>query len=852
MAEVIECLLGGDLARAAREFATSHGLARPRVTPGVVADAGAVHALVDALREGRADDAEWWTLIAELWLPLGAADTAISCTLYARQLINQGAPTAPALVRRLREADTSARIALAAVAASAEEAPRSAEPESAYTKYMRMLENWEDGFAIDTELKRRWQREGQYWLIVENLLTRAANNRLDYWLFHSDAEELVRCGRALHALGDRVSAYACFSLVVSVHGEPTSEFGDEHPDDPHVRYAYTYLSRSPGLAHRLGESPPSGHRIRGAALVEWLEREGLQTELLTGPYVRELCAGPMRGRLRTLRRQLEGIARRNGWFLPLIEDLLPPSPDAVDATAPVTAAPPPPSALLARGVRGARGVRRSVRVDVGAEARFGWPAPESLPRDRPGPTQVNLPETLSPEMRRLWAALFAESPDPALLRTVVGIGPDGGDLMLEIAPGCPTVLLGSAGEVEMTEHIAAELVASGVPVLWARHPGPEGTAHSVTGGWRRLRDGGHWGRRAGSWVAEFKHADTRATVLDCLISGAGPCSDPAGDDCLSGLLDAVCSDQGAEDLADGGRQALRRLAARVVEARARINCSGPDALRRIALLLERTTRAAESLREAISMSWMDPLVPMPDSPSAVLLELPVDDPTAAAATLTLVAGSLLRTAEAVRGGGATPASATDIWPEGFDLKLRPRGTGDQTHETGADPAGLSEPSAAVSWLDDKDDEYGPFADETDYAVQAELTSAWTEYGMVRPHGWQPVCVLVSASLATMPGRLLERFGAGGAAHEHGLVVASTLVSPTELRTASRYGTFLVGRSVERHDELRTAFEVGAGVRLPSPVDTRDADACLVRCAGRDGARCDPLVLWPRTSVGEGE
>ncbi|MFF7309670.1 hypothetical protein [Streptomyces sp. NPDC008137] len=857
MPEVIESLLGGDPARAAGGFATAHGLAQPRGVPGTAFDADAVQALADALREGRPGEAEWWTLIAEFWLALGMAGTAISCTLQARQLINQGVRARPALVRRLSKTDTSARTALTATDPSADEAPVLPEPEPAYTKYVRMLEYRDrGGFQIDTELKRRWQREGQYWLIVENLLAHAANNRLDHWLFYSGTEELVRCGRALHSLGDRPSAHACFSLVVSVHGEPASDLGDEHPVDPHVRYAYTYLSRSPGLADRLGEPSPSGHRVRGAALIEWLEREGLQKELLTGPYVRDLCAGPMSGRLRTLRRQVVGIARRNGWFLPLIEDLLPSGPDALDATAPITAAPPPQSAPLPGGVRGVRG---AVPAGEGSAARFGWAAPESLPRDLPGITPANLPETLSPEMRRRLAELCAAPSDPALLRTVVGIGPDGGDLILEIASGSPTVLLGNAGEVDMTGHIAAELVASGVPVLWARHPGPEGSAHGVTGGWRRLSDGGHWGRRASSWVAEFKHADTRAAVLECLISGAGPCPDPAGDDCLSGLLDAVCGDQGAEDLADGGRQSLRRLAARVVEDRASISYSGPSALRRTALLLERTTRAAESLRGAISMSWSDPPVRMTDAPSAVLLELPVDDPTAAAVTLTLVTGSLLRTAEVVRDGSTTTAATTDIWPAGFDLKVRPRVAGEQTDDTGADRVGPFEPPAPApagpapaSWLDDKDYDYGPFADHTDYAVQAELTSAWTEYGMVRPHRWQPVCVLVSASLATVPVGLLERFGADGGAREHGLVVASTLVSPAELRTATHYGTFLVGRSVERHDELRTAFEVGAGVRLPSPADTRDADACLVRCAGLDGARCDPLVLWPRSSAGGGE
>ncbi len=291
--------------------------------------------------------------------------------------------------------------------------------------------------------------------------------------------------------------------------------------------------------------------------------------------------------------------------------------------------------------------------------------------------------------------------------------------------------------------------------------------------------------------------------------------------------------------------------------RQHIDYSGPAALRRTALLLERTTRAAESLREAISMSWSDPPVPMPDAPSAVVLELPVDDPTAAAVALTLVIGSLLRTAEAVRDVGAVPGAATDIWPEGFDLKVRPRGADERTDEIGAGSAGPSVTPApapgapaAVSWFDDQDYDYGPFG--TGRAVRAELTSAWTEHGMVHPRRWQPVCVLVSASLETVPVRLLERFGADGAAHEHGLIVASTLVSPAELRTATRYGTFLVGRSVERNDELRMAFEVGAGVLLPSPADTRDADACLVRCAGPDGTRCDPLVLWPRVSTGGGE
>ncbi|MEU3935062.1 hypothetical protein AB0E85_23980 [Streptomyces sp. NPDC029044] len=849
MPEVLNGLLGGDPARAARGFATTHGLPQERQAPGAaVVDAEAVRALVDALREGRPADAEWWTLVAELWLALGMAGMAISCTLRARQLINQGAPAVPDLVRRLSGTDRSARAALVATAPSADATPVSPGPEAAYTKYVRMLEHRERGrFQIDAELKRRWQREGQHRLIVESLLAHAATNRLDFWLFYSGTEELVRCGRALHTLGDRISAYACFSLVVSVHGEPMSD-PDEHPDDPHLRYAYAYLSRSPGLADRLGDPSPPGHRIRGAALLEWLEREGLQAELLTGPYVHELSAGPMRGRLRTLRRQVEGIAQRNGWFLPLIEEeLLPPGPYATDAMTPVTAAAPPPSAALPGG---ARRVRGAVRAGVGAAARFGCSAPESLAGDLPTITPANLPETLSPDMRRLLTELFAAPSAPALLRTVVGIGPDGGDRILEIAPGSPAVLLGTAGEVDMTGHIAAELVASGIPVLWACPPGPEGSAHRVTDGWHRLRDGGHWGRRAGSWVSEFKHADTRAAVLDCLISGAAPCPDPAGDDCLSGLLDAVCGDQGAEDLADGGRQSLRRLAARVVEARAHIDYSGPAALRRIALLLERTTRAAESLREAISMSWSDPPVPMPNAPSAVVLELPVDDPTAAAVALTLVIGSLLRTADAVRDVDAVPGAATDVWPEGFDLKVRPRGAEERTDETGADSAGPSVTPAPVSGLDDQDYYFGTFG--TGPTVRAELASAWTEHGMVHPHCWQPLCVLVSANLATVPVRLLERFGGDGAAHEHGLIVASPFVSPAELRTATRYSTFLVGRSVERHDELRTAFEVGAGVRLPSPADTRDADACLVRCAGPDGTRCDPLVLWPRISTGGGE
>lgn len=841
----VACLLDGDPVRAARAFATAHGLTEPPTAPRpAAADDDDVRALADAVRDGRTEDAEWWARVAELWLAVRMAATATSCTLRARHLLNQGARPAPGLARRLSETDAAARAALTTAPAFADDADVPAEPEGAYAKFERLLDQRARAqFVIDADLRRRWYREGRYWLIVEDLLVQAAVRPLEH-LLYIDTEDLVRCGRALHALGDRVSAYACFSLVVSVHGEPSAEFGDDDPGDPHVRYAHTYLNRSPGLADRLGEPSPAGHHVRGSALAQWLEQEGRQEELLAGSHVRNLCAGPMRGRRRTLRRQLEGTARRSGWFLPLTE-LMPPVPDVPDAAAPVGAAPPPPQAPLPPGIRAEAG------AGAGGVAQRGWPAPESLSEDPP----LDLPATLSPALREVLTEILSPTSPPALLRTVVGIGQDGGDHVLEIAPGSPALLLGSAGGAEMAGHIAAELVGADVPVLWARHPGPEDPAHGVTGSWHRLVDGGYWGRRAHSWVAEFKHPDTRAAVLDCLIAGAGPCPDPAGDDCLSGLLDAVCGDEGMGELSEGGSQALRHLAARVVEARARISFSGPDALRRTALLLERTTRAAESLREAIAMSWLDPRHPVSAAPRAVLLELPADDTTAAAVALALVTGSLIRTAEAAREGDGAQAAAADIWPEGFELKARPRGTAetDTSGDTSGTIADTPDPPAAVpeipapdSWFDFSSD------DCTDYAAGAEFTSAWEERGMVRPHAWQPVCVLVSGRLTTVPARLLDWFGADGAAHDHALVVASAAASPVELRTAARYGTFLVGEPVDRQGELRTAFEVGAGVRLPPAADAQDADAYLVRCAGPGTARSARLVLWPRpTTGGEG-
>ncbi|WP_425244980.1 hypothetical protein [Streptomyces sp. NEAU-NA10] len=945
---VAECLLDGDPVRAARAFATAHGLAVPPEAPRAAAvDSDAVRELADAVREERPEDAQWWARAAELWLALRMAATAVSCTLRARHLLNQGTRAAPGLVRRLSETDAAARSALPAVGAPAEDPTGPAEPEGAYAKYERLLDQRaRDRFVLDADVKRRWHREGRYWLIVEDLLAEAALRPLEHWLY-IDTEDLVRCGRALHALGDRVSAYACFSLVVSVHGEPTTEFGDDNPGDPHVRYAHTYLNRSPGLADRLGEPAPSGHHVRGSALAEWLEREGLQEELLAGPHVRNLCAGPMRGRHRTLRRQLEGIARRNRWFLPLTDPMAS-VPDLPDTAAPVTAA--PPRASLRGGVRALRG---QTRAGAGTAPGHTRPAPEDLPPHPPKSPPPNLsetlsedlpphppkspppnlsetlsedlpphppkspppdlpetlsedlpphppktpppdlsetlpqhppktpppnlpetlrpdlretlpldrPETLLPELREAPARLLPAPPDPALLRTVVGLGPDGGDQVLEITPGSPALLLGSAGDPQLTGHLAAELVAAGIPVLWARLPGPEDPAQGVTDSWHRLADGGYWGRRAHSWTTEIKNPGTRAAVLDRLIAGAGPCPDPAGDDCLSGLLDAVCYDEGADELSEGGSQTLRRLAARVVEARARISYSGPDALRRTALLLERTTRAAESLREAISMSWEEPRRPAPTAPRAVLLELPKDDPTAAAVALALVTGSLIRTAEAVRGGDSAPAAATDVWPEGLDLVIQPRDTTDETGETGetgTDTAGdtpdTTTPSQSPAAAPEAPQDTAPWFDRppddaTDYAARAELPSAWEERRMILPHDWRPVCVLVSGSLATVPAPLLDWFCADGAAHEHGLVVASASVAPVELRTAARYGTFLVGESLHRDAELRTAFEVGAGVRLPPAAGAEDTDACLVRCAGPGAARSARLVLWPRTAIG---
>ncbi|MEV6797342.1 hypothetical protein AB0M91_03235 [Micromonospora rifamycinica] len=767
------------------------------------------------LADLRTDQCGWWLAVIRGWAALGLPGLARTLLVHTGHLVGAGLtanwaelselaalgheltphpsePLAvPAPVERLRaEGPQPKRERLAALLDSADDLPYAeppaTDPEAVELRLLRELT------ALYLARGDVWYGLGEYRIVVEQLLTIVADEKLSSWLDESEGRtELLWCGRALLRLGDPTTAYACFYLASALTDEaavgPGPDPARPNQVDPVLAAAWRYRGMLAEDHPRLGSDQRLYRAFaHGLRIGDWMVERGLEARL--PELVSLIESRVLRHRLPAVARQLRTVGRRSGWFLP---------------------------ALLADA-----GLLREVPPPV---------VPASAP------PRVALAPAVGDPFRPP-ARLAARPAAPPGVPVRVGLADRGGIATLHLGPGTRCRLIGAPATEARIAELGDLLSRQGWPVLWVR----ETTVGRVPRGWHRLRPQPDGQGQASWWLEELDRAGPlRELLLRCLRDRLPQCADPAADAVVRAVVSALGRRTRSVYTSDDP-EAARAHAMAIVSDHGGLLFHHTGDLRRAALLLDRALATVHILRRAVATTLhrpegsAEPLGPA----GRVLIDLPTDASVEGPVTATLLLGSIVDTVGAIP--RTPPPKAGDDGERGwsdFELEVVPR----------SDEARLEDLAALVSSASEPD----PTPDRSVPAsgvTPPDDDNPWIRTAVVPPAGVAgPVCVLFTGGPGPVLDQLQRLFGTAEFA-PHVLVAASAGTDPA-VGDCTRYTElFAGGLDPAAYDTLAVA----AGITIPGALVDGIGVHGGVRVTDGGGrsvtSRC---VIWPVSATERG-
>jgi hypothetical protein len=753
----IGLLVTGDVVGAASAFRVTLGLDIQGADTPVGERSGAISnadvaALLELLRTVHADDVSWWRKVSEQWQQVAMAATSRACALRGRRLAAMGLTTrwedltALSLLAR-RPAAPSGSSGPTREASGARIAP---EPRSDKTQRMLLLWGRGDRARVRERLDRlrkeppsardltaillcitggqspqlyryfrleMWHFAGEHRAAIEEFFATIHGSSLMGWL-DDDAAQVgaYLCGVSLLALGDAVSAYACFYLATLFYTKPEGA-ASESSSTEYLQLAATEAERLSWAAECLHDTDSRFFlHAQGWRTLSWFSEHGIAgrwwryDEAASG--LRELY--PIR-----ISRAIAPVARRNGWLMSELTDLprLLPSDQALH----------PPRALPAA-------------------------------RDSAPPGAARLAQLASPPRLR-----FAQAPTPASRAARFRIGfMKGADLKhteehIRLEPGHIGLALGTAADDHLVASIAHQLADDGWSVLWLRRPSQHDAPQSVgpsVSDLVRLRPGNDFTPLGRGFLADVA-ADhmLRRSVAAYMAATVGGTASSLVAACMNALLMHAHKND-LWEIMTSERHGSSRAAAQIVSSELDLDLRSPTDLRRAALRIRIMTRAVDLLAAALRIACIRPESDV--KRRGMLVDLPGSATGPEALLGLLAAGSLLRSAERdpdlVRDDDAAPA-VTDL--EDFELSPRPR------------PPGLS--SERVRALLRRAERAEP-----------DPPNPWRTEGLLASGGRAQLCIIASETLGDDWPVIARWIRSGRFARRHVLLGASRSAHPSLL------------------------------------------------------------------------
>jgi hypothetical protein len=472
-----------------------------------------------------------------------------------------------------------------------------------------------------------WYRAGECRAAIEELLESLADRRSSpVGESQEHAHGFLYGGLALQAVGDPISAWACFRLATHFDmREPNAPPRGRDEKSNVFDMAADYLKRLEGAEQQL-DSPSVSleYRARGLEIPEWFSRNRLAGRWLN--YAKDRIDSFDSARHR---RTVRAVAEQNGW----LPELLPIDDSSI---------PRPPSFRL--GVPAVLPLREHP-----ADRRIPYPLhpPEPLPR-------------------------FSDGPRSPSARLNLGFtkGPRATAASVELEPGSAILLTSHVAKDDLCLSLATQLQRQGWTVLWVRRTsGGPGTGALPT--WLDIRCGVEMNDVVKTFLAVLTLGNsTRLALRQRLRASFPSAEDPAASACIDELL--RCLSDAMPCLESATELPARREAARIAGRVANLSFDTARDIRRLALLVSLLTRILVALRKSLRTALT---VPPDDSGSkidGVMLDVSEGDELSASVLSILAAASLVGTASQVSGAASQSGPVYDHVPDDFDLAIRKR------------------------------------------------------------------------------------------------------------------------------------------------------------------------------------